>query len=554
MSLKQQTISNPKMKNLYWWRGGIIYQIYPRSFFDSNEDGIGDLPGITQRLNYVASLGVDAIWLSPFFKSPMRDFGYDVSDYRDVDPMFGTLEDFDNLIHTAHTLGLRVLIDQVVSHTSIDHPWFQASRQDQTNDKADWYVWADPSPDGTPPNNWLSVFGGSAWEWEPQRMQFYLHNFLSSQPDLNFHNPDVVHQVLSDMKFWLNRGVDGFRLDTANFYFHDSLLRNNPPRLNNAVSNDVSNRANLYTRQEHIYDKSRPENIGFLQQIRSLLNQYPGATSVGEIGAVNSLELMANYTGGDDKLHMAYSFDLLADQFSVQEILRVLQELEAKIGDGWPCWAMSNHDVSRVATRWGAGKDDRFVNVCLALLLTLRGTVCLYQGEELGLPEADVPYEHIQDPYGIRFWPTFKGRDGCRTPMPWLADQPSAGFSPRASWLPVAETHLPLAVDRQEADPNSALTFLRQLLAWRNKNAVLKTGAIHFFDLADYADLIGFRRADATQGDNYVDLLFNFGDQHVNALLPSQDNGQMQPKATVELPAYSAWYRSSGDDAWQRLV
>lgn len=233
-----------------WWRGAVIYQIYPRSFADSNHDGIGDLKGITEKLDYVADLGVDGIWLSPFFTSPMQDFGYDISDYRDVDPIFGTLADFDELVTKSHQLGLKVMIDQVISHTSDQHPWFQTSRQDRDNDKADWYVWQDPAPDGTPPTNWLSVFGGSAWEWEPSRRQFYLHNFLNSQPDLNFHNPDVVKQVLDDMRFWLERGVDGFRLDTVNFYVHDAQLRDNPPRANNSIAgSDMANDANLYGMQ-----------------------------------------------------------------------------------------------------------------------------------------------------------------------------------------------------------------------------------------------------------------------------------------------------------------
>ncbi|MEZ6096206.1 MAG: alpha-amylase family glycosyl hydrolase [Pirellulaceae bacterium] len=403
------------VSNSEWWRGAVIYQIYPRSFFDSNGDGIGDLPGVTAKLDYVASLGVDGIWLSPFFESPMEDFGYDVSNYRNVAPMFGTLADFDAMIQKAQALGLKVLVDQVVSHTSNQHQWFQQSRQDSTNERADWYVWADAKPDGTPPNNWLSVFGGSAWEWDPTRMQFFLHNFLASQPDLNFHHPKVVEQVLDDMRFWLDRGVDGFRFDTANFYFHDQELRNNPPNPESGTSPDVSNRANLYTRQLHIYDKSRPENLGFLKRVRQTLDSYPERTSVGEIGAVNSLELMAQYTSGGDKLHMAYSFDLLTDEFDVSNVVSVVKQLESKIGDGWPCWAMSNHDVCRVATRWGRNRDPRFVKTCLSLLLSLRGSLCVYQGEELGLSEADVPFERLQDPYGKRFWPTYKGRDGCRT-------------------------------------------------------------------------------------------------------------------------------------------
>jgi alpha-glucosidase len=478
-----------------WWRGAVIYQIYPRSFFDSNHDGIGDLPGITDKLDYVASLGVDAIWLSPFFQSPMRDFGYDVSDYRAVSPIFGSLDDFDRLIARAHRLNLRVLIDQVVSHTSDEHPWFAASRTSRDNPYADWYVWADPKLDGTPPNNWLSVFGGSAWEWCPTRMQFFLHNFLNTQPDLNFHNPAVVEQVLADMRFWLDRGVDGFRLDTANFYFHDALLRDNPPNPDSSTSPDVSNRANLYTRQLHIYDKSRPENIGFLKQIRALMEEYPGSMTVGEIGAVNSLELMAEYTSGGDKLHMAYSFDLLTDEFHLPNVVRVIEQLESRIGSGWPCWAMSNHDVCRVATRWGANRDPRFVRTCLALLMSLRGTLCVYQGEELGLTEASVPFERLQDPYGKRFWPAYKGRDGCRTPLPWQHDVAHGGFSTAEPWLPFDESHDAATVARQESDSGSMLNAFRKMARWRREHEVVRKGRFRFLE-AEATGVLAIARAD----------------------------------------------------------
>jgi alpha-glucosidase len=402
-----------------WWRGGVIYQVYPRSFQDSNGDGIGDLPGILQRLDYIASLGVDAIWLSPFFQSPQADMGYDVSDYLDVDRLFGSLQDFDDLIERAHALGLKVIIDQVLSHTSDQHPWFRESRLSRTNARADWYVWADPKKDGSPPNNWPSVFGGRAWEWNPSRRQYYLHNFLAEQPDLNFHNPAVQDAVLDVMRFWLERGVDGFRLDTVNFYFHDEALRNNPPARR---PEHLPYAVNPYDMQEHRYSKSRPDNIAFLRRIRQLLDEFPGTTSVGEVGdSHRGVELMAAYTADGDKLHMCYSFEFLDEHFSAGHFRSRIKKFFAAGADSWPCWSFSNHDVRRHISRWAGHATDHEAlgRQAAALLLTLKGSVCLYQGEELGLPEADILFEELTDPPGIRFWPEYKGRDGCRTPMPW---------------------------------------------------------------------------------------------------------------------------------------
>lgn len=466
-----------------WWRGAIIYQIYPRSFFDSNQDGIGDLPGVTQRLDYVASLGVDAIWLSPFFTSPMKDFGYDVSDYRNVDPIFGSLEDFDALIAKARSLGLKVIIDHVLSHSSDQHPWFQESRSSRNNARADWYVWADPKPDGTPPNNWLSVFGGSAWAWDSRRRQYYLHNFLSSQPDLNYHNPAVVEQLLSDLRFWLDRGVDGFRLDAVNFCYHDNALRDNPPS-DRIVEGSIGVRAeNPYAYQRHLYDKTRPENLELLKRIRHLLDQYPGTTSVGEIGDDNSLQTMAAYTADGNKLHMAYSFDLLTENCDIDYIHRTVATIEDRLHDGWPCWAMGNHDVTRLATRWGDGLHNaERARLFMVLLLTLRGSACLYQGEELGLEEAELAYHELVDPYGIAFWPEYKGRDGCRTPMPWEKDTKHAGFTKGRPWLPVDPRHQAHAIVEQDKDPDSLLNSYRSFILWRKGYQVLVQGEIRFYD------------------------------------------------------------------------
>lgn len=486
-----------------WWRGGVIYQVYPRSFQDSNGDGIGDLPGVINRLDYIASLGVDCIWLSPIAQSPQKDMGYDVSDYTQVDRLFGSLQDVDGLIAGAHARGLKVIVDQVVSHTSDQHPWFQESVLNATNSKADWYVWADANPDGTPPNNWLSVFGGSAWEWHTGRKQYYLHNFLTSQPDLNFHNPAVQDAILDVMRFWLDRGLDGFRLDTVNYYFHDALLRSNPPRRSLKGKAAV----NPYDMQTHKYSKSQPENEGWLKRVRALLDEYPGAMAVGEVGDdERGVELMAAYTSGEDNLHMCYSFDFLGPQFTAAHF-RTKTEQFFKVGpDGWPCWSFSNHDVIRHMTRWRPYAADAgdLARQAAALVLTLRGSACIYQGEELGLPESEILFEELTDPRGIRFWPEDKGRDGCRTPMPWQGDLPHGGFTTGKPWLPMKATQLGLSVAAQEADPNSTLAYYRRILAWRKEHPALLTGAMEFFRTDE--PILAFRRSD---GNKDMVCIFN---------------------------------------------
>ncbi|MEM8789360.1 MAG: alpha-amylase family glycosyl hydrolase [Pseudomonadota bacterium] len=509
---ESQLVPNPD-----WWRGAVIYQIYPRSYQDSNGDGIGDLAGIIHRLPYVASLGVDAIWISPFFTSPMKDFGYDVSDYRDVDPMFGTLGDFDALVARAHELGLRVMIDLVLSHTSDQHNWFKQSRSSRDNDKADWYVWADAKPDGTPPTNWLSIFGGSAWQWDGERHQYYLHNFLTSQPDLNFHNADVQNALLDVARFWLDRGVDGFRLDTINFYFHDAQLRDNPPLAPEDRNASIAPEVNPYNFQDHKYDKNQPENLAFLERFRALMDEYQDIAAVGEVGdAQYGLEIMGQYTEGDKRMHMCYSFDFLApNPVTGTRTAKILQDFAQIASESWSCWAFSNHDVMRHASRWNL--DDAGIRLHLALILALRGSVCLYQGEELGLTEAYVSFEDLQDPYGIEFWPKFKGRDGCRTPMPWTSDSPNGGFSDAKPWLPVAFEHLAQAVTVQEADPDSMLNFYRALLGFRRDRAVLAKGALTM--QAAEEDLLAFTRSVA--GETTVLCAFNFGAEEKTIALPA---------------------------------
>ena len=536
------------MSDACWWRGAVIYQIYPRSFLDTGGDGVGDLPGIIERLDYVASLGVDAVWIAPFFKSPMADFGYDIADYREVDPLFGTMADFDRLLGKAHALGLKVMIDQVLSHTSNAHAWFRESREDRTNPKADWYVWADARDDGTPPNNWMSLFGGVAWRWEPRRGQYYLHNFLAAQPDLNFHNPEVRAATLDNLRFWLAKGVDAFRLDAINFCFHDAQLRDNPAkpaekRVGRGFSPD-----NPYAFQYHYYNNTRPENLGFMEDLRRLTDEYPGTTTLGEISSEDSLATTAEYTRAG-RLHMGYSFELLAEDFSAGYIRRTVETLEAKVDEGWPCWAVSNHDVVRATSRWGgAAPSSDFVKLLVALVASLRGSVCVYQGEELGLPEADVPFEALQDPYGIAFWPNFKGRDGCRTPMPWRDNGNGAGFtSAEKSWLPIPAAHRALAVTRQEADAASPLNAFRHFLRWRKAHAALVLGDIRFLD-ADEPVLLFTR----THARETLLVALNLGATEVVASTPhglrleqidcpGPRNGRIEANNLV-LPAHAVVY------------
>ena len=539
------------MDQVTWWRGGVIYQIYPRSLMDSNGDGVGDLQGIIAKLDYIASLNVDAIWISPFFKSPMKDFGYDISDYLEIDPLFGTMADFDQLIEKAHQLNIKVVIDQVLSHTSDQHHWFEQSRQSRDNDKADWYVWADPKDDGSAPNNWLAIFGGCAWEWEPRRQQYYLHNFLKSQPDLNFHCPQVRQAVLDNVEFWLKKGVDGFRLDAITFCYHDEQLRDNPAKPKDKRQGRGFSEDNPYAYQYHYYNNTRPQTVGFIEELRALINRYPGAVTLGEVSSEDSLATMAEYTQGDDRLHMAYSFELLTDDFSAAYIRQTVEELEASIGDGWPCWAIGNHDVKRVASRWGKDSvNPTMVKMLNAMLFSLRGSVCSYQGEELGLTEAPIEFNQLQDPFGIAFWPMFKGRDGCRTPMPWVKEAPNAGFSDATPWLPIDPLHNNSAVDVQEADQDSILNSYRHFLQWRKQQHILIEGDIQFID--SHPDVLAFIRS---QDQQRMLVLFNLSAMQqtfdLKALgLSSTLEGHgllsgMQDKqhpATIVLPSYASFY------------
>lgn len=492
-----------------WWRGAVLYQIYPRSFADANDDGVGDLRGITAHLDHVASLGVDGVWLSPFFKSPMKDFGYDVSDYCDVDPIFGTLADFDALMARAQALGLKVVIDQVFSHTSDEHPWFVDSRASRDGEHADWYVWADAKPDGSPPSNWQSVFGGPAWTWDARRGQYYMHNFLASQPQLNVRNPAVQDALIAAARFWLDRGVDGFRLDAINFAIHDPSLRDNPP------IQDGKKRTRPFDFQDKIYNQSHPDIIGFLNRIRALTDSYDARFTVAEVGGDHADREMKEFTAGNDRLHSAYGFlYLYADTLKGELIGQGDQMWPDRQGEGWPSWTFSNHDAPRAVSRWAKGRDEKaFSEMALLLLMSLRGNVFVYQGEELGLPQAEVPFERLVDPEAIANWPQTLGRDGARTPMPWVAAAPNAGFSTAEPWLPVDPRHLPLSVDAQEADPTSVLHAARRIIALRHAHPALRTGGL---EIESAGDLVIFRRFERAEGGERLLCAFNLGFEAVD--------------------------------------
>jgi alpha-glucosidase len=492
-----------------WWRGAVIYQIYPRSFRDSNGDGVGDLRGITEKLPYVADLGVDGIWLSPFFRSPMKDYGYDVSDYCDVDPLFGTLADFDALLARAHELGLKVIIDQVYSHTSDEHPWFKESRASRDNPKAQWYVWADAKPDGTPPNNWQSLFGAAAWAWDSRRRQYYLHNFLIEQPDLNVANPKVADALLDAARFWLQRGVDGFRLDVVNFYTHDPLLRDNP------VASYRKTPPRPFQFQRQLYSRSQPETLAFVARLRALADSLGGRYLLGEIGDDDPLARQREYTEGENRLHSAYSFFILDARQATAQLFR--DAMEGWRGSaGWPSWSLTNHDVRRYATRF-AGDDPARSRLLMAVLLCLRGAAYLYQGDELGLPNGEVPFERLRDPEAIAFWPNGIGRDGARTPMPWRTDEKMAGFtSAEDAWLPLDPRHRALAAETQRADAGSMFAFTKAMIALRRAHIALREG--DWVSRASPQDVLMFERVHA---DERLLCAFNFTDAETRLAPPA---------------------------------
>lgn len=513
MSLSVQTLESLRLNAspAEWWRGAVIYQVYPRSFADSNGDGIGDLKGITDRLDHIASLGVDAIWLSPFFTSPMKDFGYDVADYCDVDPIFGTLADFDALVTRARSLGLRIITDLVFAHTSDQHPWFIESRQSRTNPRADWFVWADAKADGSPPSNWQSVFSGPAWTWDARRGQYYMHNFLPEQPQLNLHLPEVQDALLDATRFWLDRGVDGFRFDAINFSMHDPLLRDNPPLP------PGGKRTRPFDFQDKINNQSQPGIVDFLTRIRALTDSYGGRFSVAEVGGDHAEREMQIFTAGEDRLNSAYGFlYLYAPALRRALVQEGTETWHGGDGQGWPSWTFSNHDAPRAISRWAEGRDPKaFAEMAMLLLMTLRGNAFIYQGEELALPQAEVPFDRLADPEAIANWPETLGRDGARTPLPWQADLPQAGFSTVEPWLPLDPRHINLAVDRQEQDPLSMLHVTRRLVALRRRHLALIRGDMRL--LKSDEELLCFERV---YDDERLVCVFNLGHQPTPWTIP----------------------------------
>ena len=476
-----------------WWQTGVVYQVYLRSFKDTTGNGVGDLQGVIDKMDYLSdTLGIDAIWMSPFYPSPMADFGYDVSDYRDVHPMFGDLATFDRLVVRAHDAGLKVIIDFVLNHSSDQHLWFIESRRSREHPRRDWYVWRDPKPDGSPPNNWLSVFGGSAWELDDRTGQYYLHSFLKEQPDLNWRNPAVKAAMFEHLRFWLDRNVDGFRIDAAHFIMKDPAERDNPP--NSDSSPQAHKSLGAYDAQVHLYDKGHADVHQVFRELRSLLDEYePPRMALGEMHIYDASEL-ASYYGKDlDELSMPTNFGLLKAPWTAAGIRGVVDGIEAAIPPGaWPNYVLGTHDDQRLATRLG----EQGSRQAAVLLLTLRGSPTLYYGDELGMREAEIPPERRQDPWGMTE-PTL-GRDGCRTPMQWSPD-PAAGFtSANEAWLPVGSDHAVRNVQSQLLDPDSHLNLYSRLLVLRRGSAALRTGAYLPLDPVP-PDCFVFERSQGTE-------------------------------------------------------
>lgn len=460
---------------LVWWKTAVFYQVYPRSYLDTTGNGIGDLQGIKQKIPYLKqTLGIDAIWISPFYPSPMMDFGYDVSDYTDVDPIFGSLEDFDQLLSTAHQVGIRVILDMVPNHSSDQHAWFLESCSSRENPKRDWYVWSDPKPNGSPPNNWLSVFGGSAWELDLTTAQYYLHSFLKEQPDLNWRNPDVQEAMFEIVRFWLERGVDGFRIDVAHYLMKDPALRDNP--LNPSGRKSIHKPLGEYDTQQHLYDKGHPDIHQVYRDFRHLLDDYSinqPRMSMGEIHIFEWKEWSSYYGKQLDEIHLPLNFSLLGAGWEADEIRVLVEELEQNLPEGaWPNYVLGNHDDRRILSRYGADQ----ARTAAMLLLTLRGTPIIYYGDEIGMADVDIPPEKRLDPAGIR--QSIQARDPNRTPMQWL-DAPWAGFSDPETedlWLPQANNYREINVEKQLENPRSMLSLYQALISIRKTHPVLQSG------------------------------------------------------------------------------
>ena len=488
----------PKRAATYlWWQRGIIYQVYPRSFMDSNGDGVGDLRGLISRLDYLRGLGVDAVWLSPIFPSPMKDFGYDVSDYTGIHPLFGTLEDFDLLIREAHAHKIKLVLDFVPNHTSDQHPWFIESRSSRDNPKRDWYIWRDPAPSGGPPNNWLSNFGGSAWEYDPKTEQYYYHAFLRQQPDLNWRNPQVIEAMLNVLRFWLERGVDGFRVDVLWHLIKDEQFRDNP------VNPDWREGADPYQRLLELQTTDQAEVHAVVTRMRRLVDQYQDRVLIGEIYL--PVERLVKYYGVNlSGVHVPFNFQLLLAKWHARDIARIISQYEAALPKGgWPNWVLGNHDRPRIVSRVGS-KQAR---VAAMLLLTLRGTPTLYYGDEIGMHDVEIPPEKVQDPFEKNVPGRGLGRDPQRTPMQWSAAK-NAGFTAGKPWLPIAEDYAQNNVEAERDDPLSILSLYMQLINVRRGEPALEVGELERIDTA--GDLLTYIRRD---GESAFLVALNFGSE-----------------------------------------
>lgn len=497
------------MPELPWWQTAVIYQIYPRSFQDADGDGIGDLNGIRAQMDHLAGLGVDALWLSPIHPSPQKDFGYDIADYKAIDPVFGTLGDFDALVREAQAAGLRVLLDLVVNHTSDQHPWFQESRKNRDNPYRDYYLWRPRGPGGRAPNNWASVFGGSAWQDDPATDEAYLHLFLPEQPDLNWRNPKVEAEIHDMMRFWMDRGVAGFRLDVYNCYRKHPALADNPRTYNPAGL------VYPYIGQRHVHDQDQPDLVEVLGRMREVVDAYDGML-VGETLATSEYGAAGRYSGSQ-ALHLAFHFGLLRARWGARTALAGIEsQIAALSAEAWPTWVMSNHDFPRAATRIrravGGRRADAQLAVAAALTLTLRGTPVIYYGEEIGLYDGVIPRAKLQDPVGRRFWPFFKGRDGCRTPMPWT---PDGDFSTGLPWLPMNADTASRNVAVQEANPSSLLHLWRRLLRLRRSSAALRGGQQEI--LPRQGEVLSWRR---WTGSEELRVILNLGAGAQDLALP----------------------------------
>ena len=488
-----------------WWKSGILYQVYPRSFQDSNGDGIGDLRGVIERLPYLRELGVDAVWLSPIFPSPMVDFGYDISDYTGVDPLFGTLDDFDTLVAAAHDCGLKVILDLVPNHTSDQHPWFAESRSSKNNGKRDWYIWRDPKGEGGPPTNWLSEFGGSSWEFDTHTGQYYHHAFLGAQPDLNWRNPDVRKAMHDVMRFWLRRGVDGFRVDVMWHLVKDDLLRDNP------LNPDFTPGRQPYERLLPLYSCDRPEVHAVVAEMRRVMDEFDDRVLIGEIYLPP--EKLVSYYGRDlAGAHLPFNFALISTPWNARAIAKLIDDYETALPAGaWPNWVLGNHDRQRVLNRVGGNGKARLAAM---LLLTLRGTPTLYYGDEIGMEQVEIAPDRVRDPYEANVPGFGVGRDGCRTPMQWDSTT-HAGFSSTEPWLPLGENFIRTNVAGERGEAGSMLGLYRALIQLRRERPELAVGAYKPIAVTD--DLLVFQREH--QGQSSV-IALNLGNH--SALLTSE--------------------------------